>query len=316
MLHFNRTLALGIGCVLVATARLHSQTPTASRADSVFARAKALVVNGNGAAGRLIVDSVIAATNPDSAAYGEALYWRAVLAATTTDAERDYRRLVVEYPLSLRASEALLQLAQLEAARGDRAAATTHLSRFLLENKTSPERGRAGLLLVRLHFEQNDPQHGCMVLGRALRDVPESEVELHNQLDYYSPRCATVDTTRVAANVSSGSGSDAASSPATTKDTTRRDSTRRDAPAKGSSATATKGRYTLQVAAYGSRADAERLAKRLETRGLDARVVGATKVFRVRVGRYETRAAAAAAARDLKTKKIDAFVTEIGAEEK
>ena len=77
-----------------------------------------------------------------------------------------------------------------------------------------------------------------------------------------------------------------------------------------------KGRYTLQVAAYGSRADADRLARRLEARGLDVRVVGQAKVFRVRVGRYETRAAAAAAARDLKAKKIDAFVTEIGAEEK
>jgi len=39
-------------------------------------------------------------------------------------------------------------------------------------------------------------------------------------------------------------------------------------------------------------------------------------MFRVRIGRYETRAAAAAAARDLKAKKIDAFVTEIGGDDK
>ena len=292
------------------TAALSAQTGTSPRADSVFARAKQLVVSGNGAAGRLLVDSVVAATSPDSGAYAEALYWRAALAATTADAERDYRRLVVEYPLSPRANEALLQLAQLESARGDRQAASTHLNRFLLENKTSPERGRAALLLVRLSFEQNDPQHGCVVLARSLREVPESEVELRNQLDYYSPRCENVDTTRTASTAGAS-----ATAPAPT-DSARRDTTRHGTTAKAAGAATAKGRYTLQVAAYGSRADADRLARRLEARGLDVRVVGQAKVFRVRVGRYETRAAAAAAARDLKAKKIDAFVTEIGAEEK
>jgi cell division protein FtsN len=305
----HRAFIVGVGCLLISAA-LSAQTGTSARADSVFARAKQLVVNGNGAAGRLLVDSVVAATSPDSAAYGEALYWRAALAATTADAERDYRRLVVEYPLSPRANEALLQLAQLESARGDRQAASTHLNRFLLENKTSPERGRAALLLVRLSFEQNDPQHGCVVLARSLREVPESEVELRNQLDYYSPRCESVDTTRTASTAGAN-----ATSPTPT-DSARRDTTRHGAPAKATGGATAKGRYTLQVAAYGSRADADRLAKRLEARGLDVRVVGQAKVFRVRVGRYETRAAAAAAARDLKTKKIDAFVTEIGVEEK
>ena len=123
-------------------------------------------------------------------------YWRATLAATSADAERDYRRVVVEYPLSPRAGDALLQLAQLEIARGDRTPAITHLQRFLLENPKSTERSRAGLLLVRLAFEQSDLQVGCTFLGRILREVPESSVELRNQLAYYSPRCSNVDTTK------------------------------------------------------------------------------------------------------------------------
>ena len=77
-----------------------------------------------------------------------------------------------------------------------------------------------------------------------------------------------------------------------------------------------KARYTLQVAAYGSKADADALAKRLKARGVDVRVAGTARMFRVRIGHYETRAAAAAAARELKAKKIDAFVTEIGADDK
>jgi ATP/maltotriose-dependent transcriptional regulator MalT len=263
-------------------------------------RARQLVVNGNGAAGRLLVDSVIAATNPDTPIYGDALYWRAALAATSADAELDYKRVVVEFPLSERAGDALFQLAQLEVARGDRGAATTHLDRFLLENPASDDRGRAGLMLVRLAFDQNEPQHACAALRRALQDVPATEVELHNQLDYFSPRCVNVDSTRA--------------TPTSARDTTHRDSTsRRDTAA---APRASKAKYTLQVAAYGSRADAEALAKRLKARGIDVRVSGTARMFRVRIGRYETRAAAAAAARDLKAKKIDAFVTEIGGDDK
>jgi cell division protein FtsN len=55
---------------------------------------------------------------------------------------------------------------------------------------------------------------------------------------------------------------------------------------------------------------------RLKARKIDARVVGAVKPYRVRVGRYDTRAAATAAASKLKAQKIDAFVTELGGVEK
>src|ERR1041385_5735243 len=116
--------------VAVAASAAHAQ----SKADSVFARARQLVTSGNGAAGRVLIDSVIAATPPDTPEYGDALYWRAALAATSADAERDYRRIIVEYPISAHAGDALFQLAQIEVARGDRSAATVHLDRFLLEN--------------------------------------------------------------------------------------------------------------------------------------------------------------------------------------
>jgi cell division septation protein DedD len=285
-----------------------AQSPATRRADSVFVRAKQLVVNGNGAAGRVLVDSVVAATDRDTPAYAEALFWRASLAAASADAERDYRRIIVEYPLSPRASDALLQLGQLEAARGDRVAAASHLDRYLADNPKAADRARIGLQLVRLSFEQNDLPRGCAALGRALNDVSSDAVEMRNQLDYYSPRCAGVDTTRASAAP--------AAAPA--------------APAKGASAKAargdsardtrdtheTTGRFTLQVAAYTSRADADALAKRLKKRGLESRVAGTAKLFRVRIGHYETRAAAAAAARQLKAKKIDAFVTDVGGDDK
>ena len=214
---------------------------------------------------------MVAATTPDTPAYAEALYWRATLAATSADAERDYRRVVVEYPLSPRAGDALLQLAQLEIARGDRTPAVTHLQRFLLENPKSTERSRAGLLLVRLAFEQSDLQVGCTFLGRILREVPESSVELRNQLTYYSPRCSNVDTTKFT-QVAAAPGARTAGD-TTAKGTGGGGSAHRDSVGASSS----KTRFTLQVAAYKTRAEADALAKRLKARGIDVRIAGTAK---------------------------------------
>jgi cell division protein FtsN len=310
-------------CLMVASVlNLQGQVPTLSRAasaDSVFARARQLVVNGNGAAGRVLVDSVIAATEPDTPAYAEALYWRATLAAASSDAadaERDYRRIVIEYPLSPRTGDVLLQLAQLEAARGDRAAAETHLERFLLENPKSPDEQRASVLLVRVSFEQNDLVRGCIALAHTLTEVPATAVELRNQLEYYSPRCVGVDTTRAGQAAAAAAAASPISGTATTPKAAERDSAHRN-PARRDTAPPLRaaGRYTLQVAAYTSRADADALAKKLKAHGLDVRVAGTKTLYRVRIGRYETRTAAAAAAKALKAKKIDAFVTEVGTDD-
>jgi hypothetical protein len=284
-----------------AASSLRAQQGAAARmtaADSVFVRARQLVANGNGAAGRVLIDSVMTVALPETPVYVEAIYWRGVLAATSADAERDYRRIVVEYPLSRYAGDALLRLAQLEMARGERGGAITHLEQFLLENPQHAERPRAGLLLVRTAFDQNEMQRGCIALGRVLRDIPETAVELRNQLDYFSPRCIGVDTTRTAAV-------------AAVDTVTRRDTT----PARSTPSRAS-GRFTLQLAAYNSRSEATAFAKRLNTRGIEARVVGSAKPYRVVTGRYETRAAATAEQKKLKAKKIDTIIKPIGSDDR
>ena len=281
-----------------------AQSAPSATADSVFARARRLVATGNGAAGRLLVDSVLAATDPNSTQYADALYWRAALSTSGADAERDYRRIVVEYGASARSGDALLQLAQLESARGDRATAADHLERFLLENPGHPERARASLTLVHLLVDQNDLPRACSTLRVALAEIPDSAVETRNQLSYYSPRCV--------ANDASPGGRVPAGEPAQ-KDsgtTVKRDSSR------GGTAPEAKARYTLQVAAYANRTDATALAARLKARGLDARIVGKAKPFRVRIGRYATRAEAAAEQTRLKARKIAVTVTDIGADDR
>ena len=279
-----------------------AQVVPASRAtasDSVYTRAKQLVANGNGAAGRVLVDSMVAAATPGTPAYAEALYWRATL-ATDSDAEDDYRRIVVEYPASPRAADALIQLAQLEVARGDRASAIMHLDRFITENPDHPERARTSLLLIRLAFEMNDAQRGCLMLGRTLGDVSSENVELRNQLTYYSPRCTGVDTTRATRFAQ-------ADSAGAKRDTTRRGNV---------GAASTKHYYTVQVCACGTRALADRYLARLQLAGFDARLVGTARPFRVRVGRYESRTAANATAAKLRAQKFATLVTEFSGVEK
>ncbi len=293
-------------CFLVAATRATAaaQSSPSASADSVFARARRLVASGNGAAGRLLVDSVLAATDPNAPQYADALYWRATLSTNGADAEKDYRRIVVEYGASMRSGDALFQLAQLESARGDRAIAADHLERFLLENPGHPERIRASLTLVRLLLDQNDLPRACTNLRQALKEIPDSAVETRNQLTYYSSRCVANDASPGGrAPVGEAVQRDSAT-------TAKRDSSPTPAAPEA------KARYTLQVAAYSTRADATALAARLKTRGVDARVVGTAKPFRVRVGRYATRAQAAAEQTRLKARKITVTIADIGADDR
>lgn len=289
--------------ILCASSSIRAQTAPApgAAADSVFARARALVSSGNGAAGRVLIDSIVAATDPASPTYADALYWRAALAASSNDAERDYRRIIVEYALSPRAADALLQLAQLELGRGDRSLAVSHLERFLAENPTRPERAQAGAQLTELLFQQNDLPRACSALRQTLAAVPDSLVEMRNRLTYYSPRCMALDASpgsRVPVSGAVGGGRAGRDSATAQRDTVV--------------AHAAPARYTLQLAAsYTTKAEADRAATRLQARGVDARVVGSRKPYRVRIGRYVTRGNAVAAQRELKAKKLTTTVTDI-----
>ena len=159
--------------------------------DSLFRRARRMVSEGNGAAGRALVDSLLAAADPSTPAYGDALYWHGALAPTAAAAEADYRRVIVEYPLAYYSGDALLAIAELEQARGDRVGAMQHLQRFVREHPDNPGRGIAALGVARLAFEQRDSTLACSMLTEARRSVSASDVELRNQIEYYGNRCTT-----------------------------------------------------------------------------------------------------------------------------
>jgi cell division septation protein DedD len=308
-------LAVTVAAAFPATSDAQQQDSAVT--DTMFLRARRLVADGNGAAGRALADSLLAAATPGTLRYAEALFWRASVAPTAAAAERDYRMLSIEYPLSPRAEDALLRLAQLELARGDRALALKHLERLTLEHPASAARARASYWRSRVLFEDGNVPRACAALADARTHVTLGDVELRNQVEFQSRRCLGVDTTvvaeapRPAAPVPPPPPVTPSVTPPATTTPARTPATVPATPRAAASLP-----FTVQVAAFPGRAQADQFRDRLVARGIDARTVGAGQVFRVRVGRYATRATANTVAQDLRARKIagDAFVTEAEAQ--
>lgn len=358
-----------------ATTLAAAQTP-ARPTDPVFVRAQGLVSDGNGTAGRALIDSVIAATPPTARLYPEALFWRASLASNAADAESDYKHIVIDYPLAPQAEDALLRLAQLELARGDREGALIHLQRIPRDYPRSKSLARASYWTARVLLEKNDIPSACAANASALAQAGDAEIELRNQIQYQGQRCSSAavaaaatkpivsvssaspvtpatasstppsvgaSPTEVATSPTSSSAVAPANPPATKKATvvdtvtatvsnppkTIAQNQRPKPPAgandtkpitvdvskspaarpktKASTASRSSG-YSVQVAAYKRKAEADKLTATLRSRGYQARVDGEVAPFRVRIGRYATTKDAEDALRKIKSKHMDGFV--------
>lgn len=280
----RRLTSLLLGCLtLVVPARGAAQQAL----DSALSRIERMIVSGDRAAARGVTDSLLAALPPESPRLADVLYWRAASASNAADAERDYLRIGVEHPLSARAPDALLALAQLEFARGDRAAARRRFDRLLRDYPTGRHVARASLWSGRLAIEERDTAAGCATLAAARAQVSPADVELANQFDYFLGQCArapaAADTAASASPPAGGRGA---------------------APAPG---------FSVQVAAYSAHREADALAARLKARGFDVRVAqvaGGPVPYRVRIGRYATRADATAALRRIRNAGLNGIVVE------
>lgn len=252
--------------------------------DSALARIERMVVAGDRAGARVVADSLVASLPPDSPRVADVLYWRASTASNAADAERDYLRVSVEHPLSARAPDALLALAQLEFARGDRTAARRRFDRLLRDYPNGRHVTRASLWSGRLAIEDRDTS-GCATLSAARPQVPAADVELANQFDYYLGQCARM--------------------PSATDEPRP--------PLPDENRAAEPPGFSVQVAAYSSRRDADALSARLKARGFAVRVAqvaGGQVPWRVRIGRYATRAEATAAVRRVRNAGLQGIVVE------
>jgi len=232
--------------------------------------------------------------------------------ASADDAEQAWLRFIVEFPVHARTGEALYELARLELARGDGERAAAHLERAVREFPSSPRRAAAALALARLRLDQRDAAAGCAAIVEARAAVGADDLELRNQIEYQERRCASERAATAARDTTMSPASERSRTPSNSAASSKRGGTpapERRAPTAGSRS---QGRYTIQIAAFNTRGEAESLVDALRGRELEARVVGTRKPFRVRVGRYATRKDATAALARLKSRKVTSsgFVTE------
>jgi cell division septation protein DedD len=324
----------------VVSSPLQGQSPGRTpAADAAFRRAITLVNDGEGAAGRALLDSMVNAARPGSLELAEALYWRATVALSAVEAEQDYRRVILDHPLSPRIPDALLRLAQLELARADRENALRRLQRLDIEYPGYPGRARTSYWMARAYLDQNDVARGCAAVTEARGRAAPNDVELRNQIDFLALRCPTAAPPAIAgaeqpAAPAAGAVSEvapptlaasppAAGSEAATSGTPPPAAPERAAPTAPPPAptapptTPPPAReeassfWSVQVAAYNTRPPANALAERLRTRGYQARVDGTAAPFRVRIGEYPGRTAAVAALQEIKGRGMDGFVVQV-----
>ena len=275
-----------VGSAGVAGAQATAPTDTALR------RAQRLVADGQGSAGRALVDSVMAQATGNPARLAEALFWRAALAEQAATAERDYQRVTVEHALSPWSGEALLRLGQLAYARGERTAALKAFERLVVEQAETPIAPVGMYWKGRVLLEQGETGPACDALREALRRASPAALEFRNQVEFHAQRCREAVPAAPAAPAlpvptPAPVTAAAPSGPATAASG--------HAPATAADNTGTKSpkvTWSLQVSAHQTRADAAKAVRTLVNRGYAARVDGTKAPYRVRIGTYATEAEA------------------------
>ncbi|MES2522527.1 MAG: SPOR domain-containing protein [Gemmatimonadota bacterium] len=302
-------LAMAVGAIGAVAAGAQETAPPAitinPATQAAITRARGLANAGKDTLARALLDSLVSKQESGSEEFAESVYWRAVLADRAADAERDWKRLTIEAPLSPRMPDALLWLAELEMVRGHAPVARGYLERLLLEHRGSPQRHKAMVWIARTYFDERDFTRACSAVSTMqAAGLPDGELRLQgddmqNRCNAITAAAASAATTTVdvpPATVPVTAAPVAAAEPAATS-------------AKTVAGTSNV-RYSVQLAAFNTRAEATRMVKQMAARKVTARIDGDRKPFRVRTGRYTTEAAAKTALAALRKRGIRGIVVE------
>ena len=276
-----------------------------AQSDPRLVAAVRLAQDGQGDSARAVVKKILDATPVADPVYAEAVYTSGIVAATTADRERHFQRLVVEFNGSPWADDALLQLAQLNFAKGDLAGVTRNVERLASDYPQSEVIPEAAVWAARAYFRQQDTGAGCRWLANGLAHADTLDVELRNELTFLNGRC-----------VAAGDTTQGRSGAAAQGDTTqgRSGGAVQPAPAPAPSTAPAPQRpsaWSVQVASSTSQANVDALIARLARDGFPGGYVvkdGAT--LKVRVGNFSARAQVDQLLGRMRSKYPSAFVVE------
>jgi SPOR domain len=286
------TLVVGLLAVL-------PPCPLAAQDNPTLKAAVQLAAEGRSDSARALTRSLLASARPGDPVYVEALYWGARFATTGENAERDLRRVAIEFSGSRYADHALLQLSQLALAAGNPTSALDLATRLRSDYPGSDLRSLAALWAGRAAFDVGEPRTACRYLDTASAEGA-ADVEFVNQVRFYQARCTAevlapppprADTARIA-SVVGGDSVTRAAPPAPPPTPT---SSAAPVAAAGSGRT-----YEVQVAATRSERDARAVVRRLARGHREAHLArGSDGYVRVRVGPFPTLQAADSAVKIL-----------------
>ncbi|MBI4542367.1 MAG: SPOR domain-containing protein [Gemmatimonadetes bacterium] len=279
------------GAVRIACALLGAAAPALVAQDNPALRAAVqLAAEGRGEGARRIVAAELARLPAGDSSYVEALFWRARLASSGDSAERDLRRVAIEFSASRWADDALLQLAQLAMAAGNPASALALATRLRADYPDSELRPRAAFWAGRAALELGEPQGACALLDSA-RAEASGDVEFQNQAAFYRGRCESVVSPHVVPVAPAPQAAPLTDS--------ARAAPSQTAPATPSApAVRPPGAFDVQVAAARTDQAARAIVNRLARAGHRARVLtGADGYRRIRLGPFPTLREAEEAAR-------------------
>lgn len=278
-------------------------TRSSAQSDPRLVTAVRLAQDGLSDSARAVAGRILTATQPTDSLYPEALYTMGLLAATEQNRRLYLRRVAVDYAQSAWADDALLQLAQLDYAAGNAAAAARQLDQLLRDYPGSPLTPQAAFWGARAAGDRRESALACRMADIGLAAVGD-DIELRNQLEFQKQRCQglgamAAESTRAAA-ADSIARAEADSLARARADSVAR--ARRSArPPPRPTARAASGFY-VQVSAVKTRAAADADAARIRRAGQTPVIMAEGGFLKVRAGAFPTREAAATAATELAKK--------------
>jgi cell division septation protein DedD len=256
--------------------------------DSRLVAAVRLAQDGKGDSARAIVLDLIGSTPQSDTLFPQIVYTMGLVARDANDRSRNFRRVAVEFAGSTWADDALLGLAQEDFAAGRAEASARNVERIRSDYPTSSLLPLAAFWGVRAYFELRNSAEACRWLAQGLALAGE-DVELVNQLSFYSPRC-------------SSASAEAPAPPPVSSPLPSRTDTTTPAPVSPPAVTPGEGRFTVQVAAASTESAAEVTSNALRAAGYDPHIVREGGFIKVRVGRFASRAEAVAASSQVRAK--------------
>lgn len=262
----GRGAAVAAAAILAAAAatagHAGAQVPTLDRVDS-------LVTAGRYVDARSILDQWWSARDEfevPGSDRARGLMLRAQLATDPEEAEPDYLAVVLGYPTSPHAPEALLRLGQGLLATGDATRAAAYLERLIADYPGRPQRTTGLLWLARANSAARRPGTACAAARQGLQDARDPDLRAMLQIEA-GAACAV--------------RAQPEPPPAEPADATA------DTPAA-------TGDFAAQTGAFRYQRSADDLVERLREAGHQPRIVRVpdSQLLRVRIGRFATSEAA------------------------